>query len=154
AAAADWPVIMAGPTTGPGGQSLALRHAEARGELPNAEVRRLMAGAGIVVSPSIYEPFGLAALEAARAGSALVLADIPTYRELWDGAAVFADPHDAAALAGAINELAAARILRRQLGQAARRRSELFTLQAQAAAMLGVYANALANAAPSLAGTG
>ena len=154
AAAADWPVVMAGPTTGPGGQSLALRHAEARGELPNAEVRRLMAGAGIVVSPSIYEPFGLAALEAARAGSALVLADIPTYRELWDGAAVFADPHDAAALAGAINELAADRILRRQLGQAARRRSELFTLQAQAAAMLGVYANALTTAAPSLAGTG
>lgn len=154
AAWSDWPVVMAGPTTGPGGQSLTLQHAEARGEIGNAEVRRLMAGAGIVVSPSIYEPFGLAALEAARAGTALVLADISTYRELWDGAAVFADPHDPTALAEAINELAGDRVLRRRLGQAARRRSELFTLEAQASAMLGVYAAAMASAAPSLAGTG
>ncbi|HEV7275209.1 MAG TPA: glycosyltransferase family 4 protein [Devosiaceae bacterium] len=154
AASSEWPVVMAGPTTGPGGQSLTLQHAEARGEIDNAEVRRLMAGAGIVVSPSIYEPFGLAALEAARAGAALVLADIPTYRELWDGAAMFADPHNPAALAEAINELAGDRILRRRLGQAARRRSELFTLDAQAAAMLGVYSAAIASAAPSLAGTG
>jgi glycosyltransferase involved in cell wall biosynthesis len=155
-AAADtlWPVIMAGPTQGPGGPSLSLQHAEARGEIGNAEVRRLMAGAGIVVSPSIYEPFGLAALEAARAGTALVLADIPTYRELWDGAALFADPRDPTALAEAINELAGDRILRRQLGQAARRRSELFTLDAQTTAMLGVYSAAITSAAPSLAGTG
>jgi glycosyltransferase involved in cell wall biosynthesis len=149
-----WPVVMAGPTRSPGGQELALQHADSKGEIGNPEVRRLMAQAEIVVSPSLYEPFGLAALEAARAGTALVLADIPTYRELWDGAALFADPKDPAALADAINELAGDRILRRQLGQAARRRSELFTREVQTTAMLEVYTAATASAAPSLAGTG
>ena len=38
---------------------------------------------------ALYEPFGLAVLEAAQAGCALVLSDIPTFRELWDGAALF-----------------------------------------------------------------
>ena len=36
-----------------------------------------------------YEPFGLAVLEAAQAGMRLVLSDIPSFRELWDGAATF-----------------------------------------------------------------
>ena len=43
----------------------------------------------IFVSAARYEPFGLAVLEAAQAGCALVLSDIPTFRELWDGAALF-----------------------------------------------------------------
>ena len=43
----------------------------------------------IFVSVSRYEPFGLAVLEAAHAGCALVLSDIPTFRELWQGAASF-----------------------------------------------------------------
>ena len=37
-----------------------------------------------IVSPALYEPFGLAVLEAAQAGCALVLSDIPTFRELWE----------------------------------------------------------------------
>ena len=44
-----------------------------------------------------YEPFGLAVLEAAQAGCALVLSDIPTFRELWNGAAQFVPPGDDAA---------------------------------------------------------
>ena len=48
--------------------------------------------------PRVYEPFGLAVLEAAGAGAALVLADIPTFRELWDDAALFVAADDAAAL--------------------------------------------------------
>ncbi|WP_448324261.1 glycosyltransferase, partial [Streptomyces sp. DSM 41493] len=80
-------VLMAGPTEGPAGQHFAIRNAVRLGELPHQEVTALMAKAAIVASPSLYEPFGLAALEGARAGAALVLADIPTYRELWNGAA-------------------------------------------------------------------
>ncbi|RUZ05780.1 glycosyltransferase, partial [Mesorhizobium sp. M7A.F.Ca.CA.002.15.1.1] len=102
-------------------------------------VRSLMARAGIFVSPSIYEPFGLAALEAAMSATPLVLSDIATYRELWDGAAMFFDarnPHD---LAAGLNRLSSDAELRRELGQAAMRRSRRFTLARQAAAMRGVY---------------
>jgi hypothetical protein len=43
------------------------------------------------VGPSV-EPFGLAVLEAAQAGCPLVLSDLPGFRELWDGAALFRRP--------------------------------------------------------------
>jgi glycosyltransferase involved in cell wall biosynthesis len=53
------------------------------------------AGASVFASMALYEPFGLAVLEAAQAGTRLVLRDTPGFRELWDGAATFvADPED------------------------------------------------------------
>src|SRR5690606_35787981 len=70
-----------------------------------------------------YEPFGLAPLEAALAGCALVLADIPTYRELWEGCGEFYPPGDAAALAAAIRGLMDAEGRRRALAEAARARA-------------------------------
>ena len=44
--------------------------------------------AAIFARPARYEPFGLAILEAAQAGCALVLGDIPSLRELWADAAL------------------------------------------------------------------
>ena len=152
AARADWPVQLAGPVHGPNGQHFMIEHAQALGELPNAAVRALMARAAILVSPSLYEPFGLAALEGARAGTALVLSDIATYRENWDGAALFANPHDPTAFAQAINRLAADRELRIEMGRRATVRAERFSLPAQASATLDVYRAALLNArAPATA---
>ncbi len=139
AAFTDVPVLMAGPTTGPNGESPALRHAVALGEIPHAEVLARMAAAGIVVSPSLYEPFGLAPLEGAALGAALVLADIPTYRELWDEAALFVDPRDPRALARAITQLAANPARRDEMGRKALMRSRRYTLKAQAEAMAALY---------------
>src|SRR5690606_31527039 len=98
-----WPLVLAGQVRGPNGQSVEIRNALHRGSLPHPELMAMMQRAAIFVSPSIYEPFGLAALEAARAGCALVLADIPTYRELWEDAAVFFDPRNAGDLARTVN---------------------------------------------------
>ena len=67
-----------------------------------AHVARHLARQPIFVSTALYEPFGLAVLEAAQAGCALVLSDIPTFRELWDGAARFVPARDDGALACAI----------------------------------------------------
>ncbi|WP_087003884.1 glycosyltransferase [Rhizobium sullae] len=143
AAFADWPVVMAGAAAGPSGQLFKAQHAEVAGELTHEETMVLMACAGIVASPSLYEPFGLAALEAARAGAALVLADIPTYRELWNGAAIFADPRAPRAFAAAINQLAADPVMRLDLGLLARRRSGEFLPDVQCHALLDVYARAM-----------
>ena len=74
--------------------------------------------AGIVVSASRYEPFGLAALEGARSGAPLVLSDIATYRELWRGAALFFNPQDPDDLARCINRLARDEKLRAEMGLA------------------------------------
>lgn len=64
------------------------------GLLPYSQLLQQMSAAGIFVHPSLYEPFGLSVLEAARRGCCLVLSDIPSLRELWADAAVFVDPRD------------------------------------------------------------
>lgn len=139
AAQMTWPVTLLGPLEGPTGQRFTPRHATAAGNLPHGEAMGLMRNAGIFVSPSLYEPFGLAVAEAARAAIPLVLADIPTFRELWDGAAIFFPPTDATALAQAVNGLIADPDLRRRMGQAAQRRSLRFAPELQANAMLTIY---------------
>ncbi|MDG4882728.1 glycosyltransferase family 4 protein [Mesorhizobium sp. WSM4884] len=142
AAIAEWPVYAAGPLDRADGQRACLDHCVTLGPVGHAEVRRLMARAGIFVSPSIYEPFGLAALEAALSGAPLVLADIATYREIWDGAAMFFDMHDPHALAQRISQLARDADLRHQFGRRAARRARQFSPQAQATAMREIYARA------------
>lgn len=139
-------ILMAGPVDGPSGQHFSVEHAVQLGELAHHQVAALMAQAGIVVSPSLYEPFGLAALEGARAGAALVLADIPTYRELWDGAALFADPHDAAGFAEAIDLLSQDEKLREKNGLSAQNRSRDYSLHHQCRSLLNVYASAMQHA--------
>ena len=62
--------------------------------------RALAARAAIYALPARYEPFGLTALEAALAGCALVLGDIPSLREIWGDAALFVRPADDGALRG------------------------------------------------------
>lgn len=136
---ARWPVRLLGPAQGANGAAFAPRHARLEGERPHAEAQALMRGAGIFVSPSLYEPFGLAVLEAARMGLPLLLSDIPTFRELWDGAAAFVPPRDAPALAAALDALADDPAERLRLGRAAQARSRRFTPEAQAARMIGLY---------------
>ena len=150
AASTEWPVLMAGATHGPNGAVRELAHARWMGELGHAEVMARMRQCGIFVSPSRYEPFGLAPLEAAGSGAAMVLSDIPTYRELWDGVAVFADKDDPAAFADAINGLSRDAERRRKLGAAARERAGRYTLAAQGRAMHQVYESLLL---PSLSRT-
>jgi glycosyltransferase involved in cell wall biosynthesis len=142
AAAASTPVLAAGPLTGPAGQRATFAHAAALGELSADGVRSLMSRAAIFAAPSRYEPFGLAVLEAATRGCALLLADIPTFRELWQDAAVFADPHDAEAWAGAIARLVRDPRARRSLTVAAVARARKFGPERQLAGVLHGYAAA------------
>jgi glycosyltransferase involved in cell wall biosynthesis len=78
---------------------------ELLGELSHGELTQRMRRAAIFVSPARYEPFGLSVLEAAGAGCALVLSDISSFRELWDGAALFVAPDDALGLRAALTDL-------------------------------------------------
>lgn len=144
AATTAWPVFMAGALEGPDGQSIAIAHAHAMGSLPAAALRETMRRAAIFVAPSRFEPFGLSVLEAARCGAALVLADIPTFRRMWTGAAVFVAPDDAVGFAAAINRLAGDAGLRRRLSRRAVAIARAYTPARQARETLDVYAEALA----------
>jgi glycosyltransferase involved in cell wall biosynthesis len=90
AARLPWPVFVAGPTTRADGSECRMpTHAHPLGPLRQDELATWLAGASLFVLPARYEPFGLSVLEAAMSGCPLVLGDLDTLRELWDGAAVF-----------------------------------------------------------------
>lgn len=140
AALSSLPFRAAGPLTGPGGESVSLAHAQPLGSLTGGELAQVLARRPIFVSTALYEPFGLAVLEAAQAGCALVLADRSGFRELWSGAALFVDPLNEHEVAAAADRLAANPATRRALGQAARERAEGFTPTATARAMIDLFA--------------
>lgn len=148
AASAPWPVVMAGPLAsplaGPNATRLTLAHAIAAGELPSHEMQDLMRRAAVFAAPSRYEPFGLAVLEAAMNGAALLLADIATFRELWDGAALFVSPSRPEEFAQAMAGLAGSPSLRQELGARARARAESLTPARQIDALLAAYAEIIA----------
>lgn len=133
------PFEAAGPLTGPHGARTTLRSMRALGGLPDAGMAEALAARPVFVSAALYEPFGLAVLEAAQAGCALVLSDIPTFRELWDGAARFVYPHDAFGFARAVDEIVGDPELRAKLGAAARERAGDYMPARMAAGMAAIY---------------
>lgn len=140
----DLPFRAVGATRGPHGETCDLAHLEPIGQVSAARVDELLAARPIFVSAARFEPFGLAVLEAAGAGCPLVLADIPTFRELWDGAALFADPASPDAFAAAIGRLDGDRALHDRHARAAAARAQRYTPAAQADETKAVYAIALA----------
>lgn len=139
AARLNVPFEAAGPLVGPNGERIAFAHLHALGHLDEAAVAACLAVRPVFVSAARYEPFGLAVLEAALAGCALVLADIPTFRELWDGAATFVDVDDAAGFAEAVEASLGDPAARLRHGDLARRRAGRFTPHRMAAGMAAIY---------------
>jgi glycosyltransferase involved in cell wall biosynthesis len=131
------PVCLIGPGSVPGVRCV--------GALAEAEVRRWLARAAVFVEAARYEPFGLAVLEAALAGCALVLGEIPTLREIWGSAATYVAPDDPVALAQIVNSLLDDRSRLHEAARAARMRAARYTTAAMAHGYLELYEQ-LANA--------
>lgn len=96
------------------------------GPLAHDQLRALMREADLLVCTSTEETQGLVALEAALAGAALVLTDLPVYRREWGGPwshlqnAWMVPVGQPAALAAALDALATDAALRQRLAEAAR----------------------------------
>jgi glycogen synthase len=74
------------------------------GSLDENELLALFQESAIYLCTSVYEPFGLAPLEAALCGCAILAHDIPSLREVWgDGALYF---RDASSLSARLTRLA------------------------------------------------
>jgi glycosyltransferase involved in cell wall biosynthesis len=114
-------------------------HCRTLGPLDPTLLREVRRRAAVFVSPARYEPFGLAILEAARDHCALVLGDIPSLQELWDGAAVFVDPEDPEALAAAITSLLSSAARAERFGARAHLRSLDFGAERMAIAYHELY---------------
>ncbi len=73
------------------------------GPLPEQHLHDYFRWSAIYICTSLYEPFGLAPLEAALCGCAVLANDIPSLREVWaDGALYF---HDAVSLSALLHDL-------------------------------------------------
>lgn len=150
-----WPVYAAGPATEPERTTDTAENPKAAeairglGALSSDQLARWFSRASIVALPARYEPFGLSALEAALAGCALVLGDIPSLREVWGDAAWFVAPDDVDGLHAAISRLIADEGARGRLAAAAQARAGQYSPERMAASYLDAYEH---HAVLSLAG--
>jgi glycosyltransferase involved in cell wall biosynthesis len=150
AANLPWPVYAAGDPTPPGGgEQECCTHLRLLGRLPADAVAAWLGRAAVFALPARYEPFGLSPLEAALAGCALVLGDIPSLREQWDGVAIFVPPDDGATLQGALTALIDDPPLRQLLAMRARRRALGLSPRRMALRYLETYAGLLHGSATS-----
>ncbi len=133
-------VEAAGPVSGPNGARADLPHLRLLGTLDEPALRSRMRRAAVFASPALYEPFGLSVLEAAQSGAALVLSDIPSLRELWDGAAMFLGPRDDGAWHAALSALLADPARSAALGERAAARSRRYSARAMIEGTLAAYA--------------
>jgi glycosyltransferase involved in cell wall biosynthesis len=131
----------------------------ARAELPSAPGRvvrvdrpsddalaALMAGADAFCLPSLYEGFGLTALEAMACGTPVVVSDRGSLPEVVGDAALVAPP-TGEGVRDALRRLLTDRGLAGELGRAGAERARTFTWERTAAGWLAVLREAAADAA-------
>lgn len=135
----DWPVMVAGAWQRPDGQGVPPENAQCLGIVPSAELAAWFSRAAIFARPARCVGDGLAVLEAAQSGCALVLGDLPALREVWQGAAVFVPPDDHDTLRRVLATLIATPEHCRRLGLAARRRGGAWTAERMVQAYRAAY---------------
>jgi glycogen synthase len=116
---------------------------ELPGFLPDDQLRDTVHRAGCVVIPSLYEPFGIVALEALAGGAPLVVARTGGLAELVEdtGAGLLFEPGNAAELASCIELVLSDETLAAEMRkQGAELLADRYSWQAIAGATASVYA--------------
>ncbi len=100
---------------------------ELTGWIPREQLLQLYARAQAFVYPSTFEGFGMPVLEAMAAGIPVACSAIPPLRDVAREAALFFDPLNDDAIAGALEQIVADGALRVRLAQAGPERAREFT---------------------------
>jgi glycogen synthase len=145
------PVYLAGDAQEPSRDSVSFANVTSLGRLSRAETAEWLSRAAVFVHPARYEPFGLAVLEAALSGCALVLGDIASLRENWADAATFVHPDQPSILRSTVDALMANDNLRNRFSMRARRRALGLTASAMLRGYLGVYQGLLQHTGKEIA---
>lgn len=146
-----WPVCIAGQSYRPEGGQRFFTNLNCLGCLPPERLSAHLRTAAIFAHPAYYEPFGLSILEAAQAGCALVLGDIPSLRELWADAAIFVSPDNEESVYEGISSLISSESLRGEMSARAQRRALHYSAANMAFGYQEIYRELIAgrSAAPS-----
>jgi alpha-1,3-rhamnosyl/mannosyltransferase len=122
------------------------------GYLPEEQLAGLYENAEWVALPSLYEGFGLPAVEAMAWGVPLLLADIPVLREVGGDAALYAPPESPSAWVELLERATTEDGLRSRMAERSARRAREFDWQRTADATVEVWR--LAASAASAASEG
>ena len=106
---------------------------------PFSALVNLIRGAKFTLFPSLYEGFGLPALEAMLLGAPVICSNAASLPEVVGDAARTVDPYDTAALSDAIRELDADADLRAELSRRGHARAQLFSPAAYRERLDSVY---------------
>lgn len=138
----DWGMAEASGALGPGGtvygrkpeqQIVQLRY------LPRDLLFRLIRSARAVLFPSLYEGFGLPALEAIQLGTPVIGSNTSSIPEVVGGGGLLVDPYDTGAIAAAIRAIDNDDELAARLAAAGLAQSRRFSDEAFAARLAGLY---------------
>lgn len=119
------------------------------GAVPRGQMPDFWNSVSVAVVPSLYEPFGLVALEAMACGVPVVAAAVGGLKEIvQDGeSGLLVPPGDAAALARGLTTLLSDDALRRRLAAGARRRAEQFSIERRSRELLQLLEERMEKAA-------
>lgn len=112
----------------------------------DAQVPTLLAGADVLALVSLWEGFGLPALEAMAAGTAVLTSNCSSLPEVVGDAGVLVDPENVDAIADGLARLLLDEVLRARCVEQGRARARVFTWERTARAILDA-AQGLARAA-------
>jgi glycosyltransferase involved in cell wall biosynthesis len=145
------PVLIAGEESFGGSAAPPRSRLQALGILNEQALFAVFGSSSIYIAASRYEPFGLAPLEAALCGCAVVARDIPSLREVWgDAAAYFSDADGLERLLGFLAEDPAAL---RQAQIAAMEHARRYTAERMATEYVEIYSDLLSRPALRIHGT-
>jgi glycosyltransferase involved in cell wall biosynthesis len=111
--------------------------------LPRRMLLDLIQGARAVLFPSLYEGFGLPALEALALGVPLMTSRISSLPEVAGDAAVYVDPYDVAAMVAGLRKLDGDETLRKILRAAGPAQAERFGAEAYCSRLESLYRSVL-----------
>lgn len=121
-------------------------HIRFTGYLTDRQLAACYATATVFAFPSLYEGFGIPALEAMAHGAPVVCSDTDALREVCGEAALYFDPLDEADMATQLKQVMTQPDLRRRLSSVGRERQGLFSWATAARQTLTVYRGAIQRA--------
>lgn len=135
-----WPIYVAGGNANPNtSERMVLDNVRFLGKLDSEELKYWLERTQIYVNPALYEPFGLAVLEAAKTGCALVLSNLETLKEVWQENALYFTPKNETEIVGKLLKLISDTEMRKQYQQKAIKHSKRYCVKTMGKSYVDLY---------------